>query len=86
MDRRWTSHILDPEEKKKFTSYLLSSRTALDRLEEILIQIELEIEDKELDESRYAEACWSHHSADITGQRRMLRKILRLINLDPKDP
>lgn len=85
MDRRWTSNIQDPDEKKRFTSYLLNSKGVLERLTEILKQLELELEDKELQENIYDSPSWAARQADINGYRRCLRRILKVINLDQKD-
>lgn len=85
MDRRWTSHLQDPEEKKRFVAYLLNSKGVFDRLTAIINQLELELEEKELQENIYDSPSWAARQADINGYRRCLRRITKLINLDQKE-
>lgn len=81
----WTNHLKDPEEKKRFRSYLYNSRGLLDRLGAILKDMDKDIEDQELDASTYDSPSWAARQADINGYRRCLRKVQKLITLDQKE-
>lgn len=85
MDRRWTSHIVDLDEKKRFEAYIKGSRTVLDRLSEIIVDFELQLEEKEVDSKAYESPAWAFQQADNIGYRRALRQILKIINLDQKE-
>lgn len=81
----WTNHLKDPEEKKRFRSYIYNSRGLLDRLSDMLKEMEESLTQKELDQDTYDSPAWAAKQADINGSRRVLREIQKLITLDPKD-
>lgn len=81
----WTAHLRDPEEKKRFWSYLYNSRGLLDRLKDMLLEEEASLTQLEIDMETYDSPAWAAKQADINGSRRILRKILKLITLDPKE-
>lgn len=85
MDRRWTSHIHDPDEKARFSQYIKGSKTVLERLSEIIVEFELRLEDQEIDTNSYDSPAWAYRQADNIGYRRALRQILKIINLDQKE-
>lgn len=82
MDRRWTSHLKDPEEAKRFQSYIKNSKGVLDRQLEILNQMEETIVSEELGKDTYESPSWAFKQADNLASRRMIRDFKKLITLD----
>lgn len=78
----WTTHLKDPEDKKRFISYIHNSKGLLDRLNDILTEMETSVEQKESD---YDSPGWAAYQADNNGYRRCLRQIRKLITLDQKE-
>lgn len=85
MDRRWTSNLKDPEEAKRFQSYVKNSKGVLDRQLELLSQFEESLTSKEIGEDVYDSPSWGYKQADTNGARRIIRDIQKLITLDPKE-
>lgn len=85
MDRRWTSHLKDPEEAKRFQTYIKNSRSVLDRQLELLTQMEEVLTSEELGKDVYDSPSWDYKQADTIGSRRIIRDIKKLINLDQKE-
>ena len=81
----WTAHLRDPEEKKRFWAYLKNSRGLLDRLSDIIREMEEDLTQKELSMDTYDSPAWAAKQADINGSRRTIRAIQKLITLDPKE-
>lgn len=81
----WTNHLKDPEEKKRFISYVKNSKGLIDRLNDILKEKELSLINLELGPEVYDSPSWAAQQADINGQRRMLRWIQTLLTLDQKE-
>lgn len=81
----WTAHLKDPEEKKRFRSYIYNSRGLLDRLSDIVKEMEEDLTQKELNMDTYDSPAWAAKQADINGSRRTIRAIQTLITLDPKE-
>lgn len=82
---QWTSHLADLDEKKRFKTYMFSSKGVLDRLLAIIATMETDLEDQELDKTAYDSPSWASKQADNNGYRRCLREIRKLLTLDPKD-
>lgn len=85
MDITWTKNIKDEEEKTKFQNYLLHSKQLLDRLDEILVDYENELDAKETNLKTYEFPNWDYRQAHCNGYRQCVRQVRKLINLDPKD-
>lgn len=81
----WTAHLKDPEEKKRFRSYLYNSRGVLDRLTALVKEMENELDNQEIDTSSYDSPSWAARQADTNGYRRCLKKIQKIITLDQKE-
>ena len=81
----WTNHLKDPEEKKRFRSYIYNSRGLLDRQIDILKEMENELDRSETDTNSYDSPSWAAKQAHKNGYRECLQKITKLITLDPKD-
>lgn len=78
----WTKHLTDDKEKERFASTVQGSKVLLDRLTDILTEMETQLDRFELDPANYDIANWSYKQADANGSRRILRKIKNLIDLD----
>lgn len=81
----WTNHLKDPEEKKRFRSYLHNSRGLLDRQRDILKDMENELDRGETDPNSYDSPSWAARQAHKNGYRECLNKIQKLITLDQKE-
>lgn len=81
----WTNHLKDAEEKTRFKTYIYSSRGVLDRLKQIVSDMETELDNKELNPDSYDSPSWAARQADNNGYRRCLRRFQQLLTLDPKE-
>lgn len=81
----WTTHLKSEEDIKKFKRSLHSALTALDRLDQILSEIDGGLVNQELSLKLYDTPNWDNKQAHINGQRSVIRTIKTLINLDPKE-
>lgn len=78
----WTKNLKTDEDKTKFQSSLMSGKTALDRLLEILQEYENSLERSEIDPKVFDTPNWAYLQAYKNGYRACLSKIKTLINLD----
>jgi hypothetical protein len=74
----WTKN-LKAEEKERFKNSVYGSKLVLDRLDELLLEYEHDLEKGEID---YNSPNWDYRQADANGYRRCLKKIRTLITLD----
>lgn len=81
----WTKHLRTDEDKQKFEKSVKSAKHILDRLTEILGEMEDELNSSELSPKNYDSPNWDYKQAHVNGQKSTLRAIKNLINLDPKD-
>lgn len=82
----WTKHLKTDEDKQKFEKSVQSSKHVLERLTEILGEMESELNSSELSPKNYDAPNWHFKQAHVNGQKATLRTIKRIINLDPKEP
>lgn len=78
----WTKHLRTSEEKERFESRLQGSKDVFERLTQLINEEEAQITSAELSLDVYKMPGWSALMGDQRGERRMARKIKRLINLD----
>jgi len=78
----WTKHLKTEEEKERFKSSVLGSKTVLLRLQELINEMKEDTERLELDTRIYDLPNWDYRNADTNGYKRCLRQISKLINLD----
>lgn len=78
----WTKNLKTNEEKQRFEGALTSARPVLERLAELLSEEEESLTRSEMNIEEYYSYNWSHLQAHKNGQRSILRRIKRLINLD----
>ena len=81
----WTHHLKDEAEKLQFEKSLRSSRWILDRLNEILEEMDVSLDHQEISPKAYDNPNWAYKQAHLNGFRQCLVKISKLINLDIKD-
>lgn len=81
----WTKHIKDPVEQERFKNSILGSKVVLDRLQELINQVEDDVDTLELTTKVYDLPNWDYRQADLNGFRRALKTISKIINLDQKD-
>ena len=81
----WTKHLSSAEEKEKFEKGLRSSRWIIDRLSDMLKQIEENVVNTETSLRTYETPNWDYRQADTNGYRRCLNTIQKLLDLDQKD-
>jgi hypothetical protein len=78
----WTKHLTTPEEKQEFKNIFKGSKPVLERLDELINEIELDTDSLELNPKVYDIPNWSYRQADLNGYRRALKQIKRLISAD----
>lgn len=81
----WTKNCKTDEDKQRLTQTIQNSKGALDRLSEILVEMELDLSNSELAARNYDSPNWAYKQAHVNGQKAMIRGIKTLINLDQKD-
>lgn len=86
MITKWTSHLQDPKEKEAFQKEVQGSRQALDRLYDIALELEIELDRYENSLKQYELPAWEYKQADNNGFRRCLSVMKKFYNLDQKDP
>lgn len=81
----WTQHLDSEEDKERFRKTVLSSKTALDRLDDILDIRMSEINTMETGAEIYSKPGWDALLAHYNGEKSALKSIKRIINLDHKE-
>lgn len=81
----WTHHLKDPSERLQYEKSLRNSRWILDRLHEIMHDMDNSLDRQEISPSSYDNPNWAYKQAHSNGFRQCLSKISKLINLDLKE-
>ena len=81
----WTKHLEKPEEKDRFKNTVQSSKPVLDRLKDMLKEVESDLDSTELNTKVYDIPNWDYRQADINGFRRCLKTINKIITLDQQE-
>lgn len=82
MISRWTSHLDTEEDREKFKRIIISSKTAFDRLKQIIEEQESMINSIELGVDIYTKPGWEAIQAHYNGEKAALKSIKTLIDLD----
>ena len=82
MYARWTSHLNTEDEKKQFRNDVLSAKSVLDRLIQIIDEDVNNLDRSELDQRVYSIPNWSHLQAHKNGNRQSYAAIRQMIDLD----
>ena len=86
MDINWYNHIKDPVEQEKFRQTVYHSKETLERLDQLLSQLELDLDRVEFNPKFYETPNWDYKQASNNGYRRCLAQLRSLTNLDQKEP
>lgn len=81
----WTKNCKSEEEKQQFVNSLNGSKIVLDRMKELLIEMEKDVEDTELSFKSYDTPNWAEKQAHKNGFKNAIRQINKLITLDQKE-
>jgi hypothetical protein len=82
MFTRWTQHLKSDEEKKRFRNDILSARTVLERLKQMLEEDEAALEKSERDQRVYGMPNWDYLQAHKNGNMQVYAVVKKLIDLD----
>ena len=79
---KWTSHILDEEEKVKFEKTVRASAPVLERLKQI-VEEDLEgLDSSEINSKIYDLPNWDYRQAHRNGNRQAYLTLIKLLDLD----
>lgn len=86
MKLTWFKDVLnDPKAKQDLELTIRNSSLVLGRLREIL-ESELRELDNKQTSSDYKDASWAYKQADANGDKRRLKWLINLINIERSDP
>jgi hypothetical protein len=85
MYSKWTSHLKTPEEKEQFKNSVLGSKRVLQRLQEVLDEMETEVMKAEINPKTYEIPNWANRQAHNNGYRQCLFLVKKLIDLDQQE-
>lgn len=75
----WTRHLKTEEEKERFKNIYSGSKQVLERLSDLLDQIDNDDDDLETNPKVYDIPNWPYRQADLNGHRRAIKQIKKLI-------
>ncbi len=78
----WHSHLKDPGEIERFKQVINNSKTAFDRLKDLIEDREKAINSIETGVDIYTKAGWDALLAHYNGEKASLKYVKRLIDLD----
>lgn len=79
----WTKQTKTAQEKKEIEQLVLNSEKVLDKLKEILYNIQVRKSDTVLTD--YDTPSWSHKQAHLNGEQAMLQKILEIVTITERE-
>ncbi len=79
---QWVKNIKDEQEKKDFEKSVRAQRWVLDHLHSILKDEEQSLDRSETDPKCFEDPNWAYKQAYKNGQRAVLNKVIKLIDLD----
>jgi acetyl-CoA carboxylase alpha subunit len=82
MYTRWTSHLKTEQEKENFKNEVLSAKSVLERLTQMIDEDVNQLEKSENDQRVYSIPNWSHLQAHKNGNRQSYATIRQMIDLD----
>jgi hypothetical protein len=82
MITQWYSHLKDEDEIKRFKLTISNSKTAFDRLKDLIEDREKAINSIETGVEIYTKAGWDALLAHYNGEKASLKYVKRLIDLD----
>jgi exonuclease VII small subunit len=81
----WTKHLKTDEEKVRFKNSVNASKATLERLQEILKEMESDQDRIERDVRIYDTPGWDYRIAHLNGFRDAINKVSKIITLDQGD-
>lgn len=81
----WTKHIKDEAQKEQFKNTILGSKPVLNRLHELLKEIEDDQDSIERNPKMYDSPNWDYRQAHLNGYKQALSTIKRIITLDQEE-
>lgn len=78
----WTKHLKDEQEKDRFRNSVLGSKVVLDRLLEIINEMETDQDRIERDSRIYDTPNWDYKQAHLNGFRDCLNKVSKIITIN----
>lgn len=82
---KWTSHLSTDEEKQRFKNDILSARSVLERLEQMLKEEEGYLSQAEISSKIYDTPNWAYKQAHTNGFKGALNMLYKILTLDPKE-
>lgn len=79
---RWTKHLRTEEERTNAKATILASRTALDRLKQLIAEEVEDLNNQEASSQDYDSPSWSHKQAHRNGQKAMAKSIIDLLTFE----
>lgn len=84
MISKWTSHLKTDKEKEDFVKEVQGSKRVLDRLKEMVVEQEQELNQIEITTKNYEIPNWDYRQAHNNGYRQCLYLIKRIVDLDQR--
>lgn len=81
----WTKHLKNDTDKEQFKNQVQGSKLVLERLQDILKEVETEQDNIERSPKMYEIPNWDYRQAHLNGYKQCLSTIQRIINLDHKE-
>lgn len=78
----WTKHLKTEEEKDRFRNSVQGSKIVLERLQELLEEVEGEMDSVERNIKIYDIPGWDYRIAHLNGFKDCLNKVSKIITLD----
>lgn len=80
MITKWTSHLPE-DQRQQFQNTILSSRTVLERLQQMLDEEKASLEQSEISPKIYETPNWDHKQAHTNGFKSALQMVSRIISI-----
>lgn len=81
----WTKHAKDQEDKAQLEKSIRHSKWILERLDEILQEMETSQTKQEISPISYNSPNWAYRQAHSNGFKQCLQLVRKMINLDQKE-
>lgn len=78
----WTKHLSTEDEKSRFKNQVLGSKIVLDRLKDILKEIETDQDQIERNPNIYNIPNWDYRQAHLNGFKECLNKLNKILTIE----
>lgn len=79
---KWTKHLPNEADREQLKKTILGSRTALDRLKQLLSEELDSLENQELSSTDYDSPSWAFKQAHRNGERTFAKKVFELLTFE----